>query len=69
MTAETIRPAGVEMEVLTALQIDLLTVYDMCKAINRGTAIEEVRVLEKYGVKSGAWVAPPASPMIGSAES
>lgn len=68
MTAETIRPTGVEMEVLTALPIDLLTVYDMCKAINRGMAIEEVRVLEKYGAKSGAWVAPPGSPVIGSVE-
>jgi len=68
VTAQTIRPTGVEMEVLTALQIDLLTVYDMCQAINRGIAIEEVQVLEKYGVDSGAWVAPPGSPVIGSAE-
>jgi cyclic pyranopterin monophosphate synthase len=55
VTAETIGPTGVEMEALTAVQIGLLTVYDMCKAIDRGMVIEGVRVLEKRGGKSGVW--------------
>jgi cyclic pyranopterin phosphate synthase len=57
VTAETIGPTGVEMEALTAVQIGLLTVYDMCKAIDRGMVIEGVRVLEKRGGKSGSFVA------------
>lgn len=57
VTAETIGPTGVEMEALTAVQIGLLTVYDMCKAVDRGMVIDGVRVLEKHGGKSGSFVA------------
>jgi cyclic pyranopterin phosphate synthase len=60
VTAETIGPTGVEMEALTAVQIGLLTVYDMCKAIDRGMVIEGVRLLEKRGGKSGVWIADQA---------
>ena len=48
---------GVEMEALTAVQVGLLTVYDMCKAVDRGMVIEGVRLLEKHGGKSGSFVA------------
>jgi cyclic pyranopterin monophosphate synthase len=48
---------GVEMEALTALQIALLTIYDMCKAVDRGMIISNVRLLEKHGGKSGSFVA------------
>jgi cyclic pyranopterin monophosphate synthase len=48
---------GVEMEALTALQIALLTIYDMCKAVDRGMTISNVRLLEKHGGKSGSFVA------------
>ncbi|MDQ6685667.1 MAG: cyclic pyranopterin monophosphate synthase MoaC [Pseudomonadota bacterium] len=54
-TVETIGRTGVEMEALTAVQIGLLTVYDMCKAVDRGMVIGDVRVLEKRGGKSGEW--------------
>jgi len=54
-TVETVGPTGVEMEALTAVQIALLTVYDMCKAADRGMTISGVRVLEKHGGKSGSW--------------
>ena len=54
---ETLGRTGVEMEALTAVQIGLLTVYDMCKAADRGMVIGDVRVLEKTGGKSGAWKA------------
>lgn len=54
---ETSGPTGVEMEALTAVQIGLLTVYDMCKAVDRGMEIGGVRLLEKHGGKSGSWVA------------
>jgi cyclic pyranopterin phosphate synthase len=54
---ETIGKTGVEMEALTAVQIGLLTIYDMCKAVDRGMVMTDVRVLEKHGGKSGAWVA------------
>ena len=47
---------GVEMEALTAVQVGLLTVYDMCKAVDRGMVIGNVRLLEKAGGKSGHWV-------------
>lgn len=60
-TVETVGPTGVEMEALTAVQIALLTVYDMCKAVDRGMRISGVRVLEKHGGKSGSWVAPATS--------
>ena len=59
---ETFGRTGVEMEALTAVQIGLLTIYDMCKAADRGMVMGEIRVLEKHGGKSGDWVsAPPAS--------
>lgn len=54
-TVETVGPTGVEMEALTAVQIALLTIYDMCKAADRGMTINQVRVLEKHGGKSGSW--------------
>ena len=54
---ETFGKTGVEMEALTAVQIGLLTIYDMCKAVDRGMVIERVRVLEKHGGKSGDWLA------------
>ncbi|MEE3230243.1 MAG: cyclic pyranopterin monophosphate synthase MoaC, partial [Planctomycetota bacterium] len=46
---------GVEMEALTAVSVAALTIYDMCKAIDRGMAIEEIRLLEKSGGRSGHW--------------
>jgi cyclic pyranopterin phosphate synthase len=55
---ETLGPTGVEMEALTAAQIALLTIYDMCKAVDRGMTITDVRVLEKHGGKSGSFVNP-----------
>ena len=55
---ETFGRTGVEMEALTAVQIGLLTIYDMCKAADRGMVIGDVRVLEKRGGKSGTWTAP-----------
>jgi cyclic pyranopterin phosphate synthase len=54
---ETLGRTGVEMEALTAVQVGLLTVYDMCKAADRGMVMTDIRVLEKRGGKSGAWVA------------
>lgn len=57
-TAETVARTGVEMEALTAVQIALLTVYDMCKAVDRGMTIGEVRLLEKSGGQSGRWRRP-----------
>lgn len=54
---ETLGRTGVEMEALTAVQIGLLTIYDMCKAADRGMVMGEVRVLEKRGGKSGEWAA------------
>jgi cyclic pyranopterin phosphate synthase len=56
-TAETVGPTGVEMEALTAVQVALLTIYDMCKAVDRGMVIGGVRLLEKRGGKSGEWKA------------
>jgi cyclic pyranopterin phosphate synthase len=53
VTAETLGQTGVEMEALTAAAIGLLTIYDMCKAVDRGMRIEDVRLLEKTGGKSG----------------
>jgi cyclic pyranopterin phosphate synthase len=58
-TAETFGRTGVEMEALTAVSVGLLTIYDMCKAIDRGMRLENVRLLEKKGGKSGHWTAPP----------
>lgn len=54
---ETLGRTGVEMEALTAVQVGLLTVYDMCKAADRGMVMTNVRVLEKHGGKSGDWTA------------
>jgi len=54
-TVETRGQTGVEMEALAAVQIALLTVYDMCKAVDRGMTLHEVRLLEKQGGKSGHW--------------
>jgi cyclic pyranopterin monophosphate synthase len=54
---ETVGRTGVEMEALTAVQVGLLTIYDMCKAVDRGMVIDDVRVIEKSGGKSGDWVA------------
>ena len=56
---ETVGRTGVEMEALTAVQVGLLTIYDMCKAADRCMVIGDVRVLEKRGGKSGDWVAEP----------
>ena len=53
--AECFGRTGVEMEALCAASIGLLTIYDMCKAVDRGMRIEEVRLLEKSGGKSGHW--------------
>lgn len=61
-TAETVGPTGVEMEALTAVQVALLTIYDMCKAADRGMTITDVKLLEKRGGKSGHWVAPGSQP-------
>ncbi len=57
-TAETVGPTGVEMEALTAVQVALLTIYDMCKAVDRGMTITDVGLAEKHGGESGSWVAP-----------
>lgn len=54
-TVETRGRTGVEMEALTAVQIALLTVYDMCKAVDRGMTLNGIRLLEKRGGKSGVW--------------
>ena len=56
-TVETVGQTGVEMEALTAVQVALLTIYDMCKAVDRGMTITDVRLLEKHGGKSGSFVA------------
>ena len=53
--ARCVGPTGVEMEALTAVSVACLTIYDMAKAIDRGMSIEEVRLIEKRGGKSGAW--------------
>jgi len=57
VTAETLDRTGVEMEALTGAAIGLLTIYDMCKAVDRGMRIENVRLLEKSGGESGDFVA------------
>jgi cyclic pyranopterin phosphate synthase len=58
-TVQTSGQTGVEMEALTAVQITLLTIYDMCKAVDKGMTIGEVRLLEKEGGKSGHWIREP----------
>jgi cyclic pyranopterin phosphate synthase len=62
VTAETVGATGVEMEALTAVQIGLLTIYDMCKAADRGMVIEQVQLLQKSGGKSGPWRSARAGP-------
>ena len=57
-TVECTARTGVEMEALTAVQVALLTIYDMCKAVDRGMTMEGIRLLEKRGGKSGDYVAP-----------
>jgi cyclic pyranopterin phosphate synthase len=59
-TVETVGPTGVEMEALTAVQVALLTIYDMVKAVDRGMTITDVHVLEKHGGKSGSYTAAVA---------
>jgi len=61
VTAETRGRTGVEMEALTAVSVGLLTVYDMCKAVDRAMRIERIALVEKTGGKSGAYVAPDAA--------
>lgn len=56
-TVETIGPTGVEMEALTACSVALLTIYDMCKAVDRGMVLRSVALMEKHGGKSGSFVA------------
>jgi cyclic pyranopterin phosphate synthase len=57
-TVETVGPTGVEMEALTAVQVALLTIYDMCKAVDRGMTMTGIRLVEKHGGKSGSFVSP-----------
>ncbi len=54
---ETVGPTGVEMEALTAVQVALLTIYDMCKAVDRGMTINDVKLMEKHGGKSRSFIA------------
>ena len=54
---DTIGQTGVEMEALTAVSVGLLTIYDMCKAVDRGMIISNIKLLEKHGGKSGDWTA------------
>ena len=56
-TVETVGATGVEMEALTAVQVALLTIYDMCKAVDRGMVMTGIKLLEKHGGKSGSFVA------------
>lgn len=57
VTAEALGQTGVEMEALTAVQMSLLTIYDMCKAADRGMVITSVQLMEKHGGKSGSYKA------------
>lgn len=59
VTAETLGRTGVEMEALTAVSVGLLTIYDMCKAADRGMRMGDIGLLEKQGGKSGHWQAQP----------
>ena len=60
VTVETLGRTGVEMEALTAVSVGLLTVYDMCKAVDRAMTIEDIKLLEKTGGKSGHFRHPLA---------
>jgi cyclic pyranopterin phosphate synthase len=62
-TAENVGRTGVEMEALTAVSVGLLTIYDMCKAVDRGMRMESIRLLHKQGGKSGLWRAEQAKPV------
>ncbi|MCP4128397.1 MAG: cyclic pyranopterin monophosphate synthase MoaC [Gammaproteobacteria bacterium] len=55
-TVKSMGQTGVEMEALCATQVTLLTIYDMCKAVDRGMCIEQVQLMEKSGGKSGHWI-------------
>ena len=57
VTAETVGKTGVEMEALTGVSVALLTIYDMCKAVDRGMVMGDIRLLEKQGGRSGHWQA------------
>jgi len=57
-TVECTAKTGVEMEALTAVQVGLATIYDMCKAVDRGMTLESIRLVEKHGGKYGSYVAP-----------
>jgi cyclic pyranopterin phosphate synthase len=61
-TAENVGRTGVEMEALTAVSVGLLTIYDMCKAVDRGMRMEGIRLLHKQGGKSGLWQAEEVDP-------
>jgi cyclic pyranopterin phosphate synthase len=61
VTAQTVGRTGIEMEALTAASVGLLTIYDMCKAVDRGMRIDGIRLLEKSGGKSGHWLADSAA--------
>lgn len=60
-TVETVGPTGVEMEALTAVSVALLTIYDMCKAVDRGMVMTEIKLMEKHGGKSGSFINPTTS--------
>lgn len=60
VAAQTVGRTGIEMEALTAVAVGLLTIYDMCKAVDRGMRIDGIGLLEKSGGKSGHWLAPGA---------
>jgi cyclic pyranopterin phosphate synthase len=55
VTAETVGKTGVEMEALTGVSVALLTIYDMCKAVDRGMVMSDIRLFEKQGGRSGHW--------------
>ncbi len=61
-TVETVGPTGVEMEALTAVSVALLTIYDMCKAVDRGMVMTDIKLLEKHGGKSGSFINPSTHP-------
>jgi cyclic pyranopterin phosphate synthase len=58
-SVKTTGPTGVEMEALTAVQVALLTIYDMCKAVDRGMSMSNIQLVEKMGGKSGHWKRTP----------
>jgi len=60
-TVETLDRTGVEMEALSAVSVALLTIYDMCKAVDRGMSIRDVRLVHKSGGKSGTWNRKPSA--------